>query len=736
MKFLLTITLSLIPTCLTIPVALAATVLVGNQAEFSQALGNLAPGDTLALKKGEWRDFEILFTGEGTAEKPIRLVAEENGKVLLTGRSNLRLAGNHLVVSGLVFKDGHSPTNTVISFRRTKGEPANHSRVTQTVIDNFNNPERHETDFWVMLYGKHNRFDHNHLEGKRNRGVTLAVRLDTETGRENHHRIDHNYFGPRPVLGSNGGETLRIGTSHHSMSNSFTRVEHNYFDRCDGELEIISNKSGGNIFRGNLFRESRGTLTLRHGNNNLVEDNLFLGNGVDHTGGIRVINKRQRVRNNYLQGLAGYRFGGALVVMNGVPASPLNRYHRVEDSVIENNTIISARRIELAAGSDSERSATPKNTRFHHNLVFDDGGAEDMIVVHDDVSGILFRDNLTNIAVPAAIRHGFTQQAIRMEIADNGLRYPVAPAQAGYGVKPGLEMLRKSDTGVPWYPKPGAGTAFDSGSVIKVPAKEGALFTAAGKASAGDILALSEGVHSVHRTLIVTVPLTVRSARENADVLLEYDRNALFEIAEGGSLKLHGIRITGRSSPDNPGNTVIRTRRQSMLNNYRLVIENSRIHDLDVNHSFNVLSAAPHTFADSIVIANSSFEKITGQVLPLNREIEDLGIYGVEYIRIENTVFRDIDGAIADIYRGGTDESTFGPHVDIRSSTFESVGAGKRNRAGASIHLHGVQVANIEDNTFRASKPVKVIETVGEPKTLLRGNRFDKTDNPIVTGAL
>ncbi len=225
-------------------------------------------------------------------------------------------------------------------FARNKENLANHSRVTEVVIDGFNNPERTETDYWVSIYGKHNRFDHNHLAGKSNNGVTLAVRLNTEASQENHHRIDHNYFGHRPILGSNGGETMRIGTSHYSLTDSFTVVENNYFDRCNGEVEIISNKSGGNVFRGNVFFESRGTLTLRHGNGNLVENNIFFGNGADHTGGIRLINKRQTIRNNYLQGLTGTRFGSPLTVMNGVPDSPINRYHQVEDSVIENNTVI------------------------------------------------------------------------------------------------------------------------------------------------------------------------------------------------------------------------------------------------------------------------------------------------------------------------------------------------------------------------------------------------------------
>src|SRR5690606_29029072 len=139
------------------PTVHAAEIRVTTQAEYEQAVEDARPGDTIVLANGEWRDFEILFTGEGTADAPITLTAETKGRVILAGQSNLRLAGRHLVVSGLVFRDGYSPTNTVIAFRRTSGDLAYHSRVTEVVIDHFNNPERHETDFWVMMYGRHNR---------------------------------------------------------------------------------------------------------------------------------------------------------------------------------------------------------------------------------------------------------------------------------------------------------------------------------------------------------------------------------------------------------------------------------------------------------------------------------------------------------------------------------------------------------------------------------------------------
>ena len=349
--------------------ALATEYRVESQEEYRAVLTKLAPGDSIILKDGVWRDFEIIFEGNGQPGSPITLRAETPGEVFITGQSNLALAGEHLLVSGLIFRDGYTPSQSVISFRKDKTALANNSRVTQTVIHNFTNPERFEADYWVAIYGKHNRFDHNHLEGKRNRGVTLAVRLDSEASRENYHRIDHNYFGPRPTLGSNGGETLRIGTSHFSRSNSFTTVENNYFDRCDGEVEIISSKSGSNVLRGNVFFESKGTLTLRHGHDNLVEENIFLGNGVAHTGGIRVINRRQTIKNNYIEGVKGYRFGGALVVMNGVPNSPINRYDGVEDSVIKSNSLINSDHIQLAAGSDAERSAVPVRTSFDKNLI-------------------------------------------------------------------------------------------------------------------------------------------------------------------------------------------------------------------------------------------------------------------------------------------------------------------------------------------------------------------------------
>jgi len=502
--------------------------LVNTPTIYQEVLKKVKAGDNIVLANGTWNNFEILFKGEGTKQKPITLKAQTKGKVFLTGQSNLRLSGEYLAVSGLVFKDGYTPSSEVISFRANKKELAFHSRVTEVVIDNYSNPDRFESDYWVGIYGRYNRFDHNHLVGKRNKGVTVAVRLTTKESQQNHHRIDHNYFGPRPMFGSNGGETLRIGTSHHSLTDSLTVVEHNYFDRCNGEVEIISIKSGKNRIANNTFYESRGTLTLRHGNGNIVENNVFLGNGVDHTGGIRVINRDQIIRNNYLEGLTGYRFGSGLTIMNGVPNSPINRYHQVVNAKIENNTLINVDHVHFAAGSDAERSAAPINSQVKNNIIFNKNNKAPFSVF-DDISGIKFSGNISNKLNNSKIESGITESNISLVRGENGLLYPATGAAKGIGAARNLKPTQKNQTGPSWYKKVEPEVAFNSGKTISVKASGEALYNAIQKANEGDVLVLEDGIYEVEKIVSLKKTLSIQ-AKNKQQVTLNFGRSTLFEI--------------------------------------------------------------------------------------------------------------------------------------------------------------------------------------------------------------
>jgi len=109
-----------------------------------------------------------------------------------------------------------------------------------------------------------------------------------------------------------------------------------------------------------------------------------------------------------------------------------------------------------------------------------------------------------------------------------------------------------------------------------------------------------------------------------------------------------------------------------------------------------------------------------------------LGIYNAEYVVIANSTFTKIEGVIANIYRGGTDESTFGPHMDFNHNKLNTVGKGKRNKSTASLYLHGTQVNKIVANQFDNSAPVVLEHTVGEPRTTIINNQFSQTPEPVI----
>lgn len=702
--------------------------LVNSESEYKKVFDKLSAGDEIVLANGNWENFEIVFSAKGTEEKPITLRAQTKGKVLLTGQSNLRIAGEHLIVSGLVFTDGFTPTSEVISFRKNKKELANNVRVTEVVIDEFSNPDRFESDYWVGLYGKNNRFDHSYLAGKRNKGVTMAVRLTDEASRENKHRIDNNYFGPRPVFGSNGGETLRIGTSHFSLTDSLTIVENNYFDRCDGEVEIISVKSGKNKIRNNVFFESRGTLTLRHGNGNVVENNVFFGNGVEHTGGIRVINRDQIVRNNYLEGLTGYRFGSGFTVMNGVPNSPINRYHQVVNASIYNNTFVNVENIHLAAGSDSERSAAPKDSTFKDNLIYNENRV-DVFSIFDDISGIAFADNYINNVDSPKISKGFVNNPLTLKRADNGLLYPVNID--GVGISSTLNPIKKSATGPSWYKKIEPVVAFSSGKITHVAPGENSIFDAIQTATSGDKLVLAAGEYQEGKIVKLDKTITIESSQKGGAVI-NFERATFIEIANGGSLQLSGITIKGNEAPDSSGNVLFRTSKWGMFKNFRFVVKDSTFIDLDVNHSFHFFDAGSRSLATEITITGSTFKNITGDLFRLNKETDDLGIYNASYLTMTDNVIDNVGGALVKLYRGGRDESTFGPHLLFSQNTVTNSGKEKRNKANAIIAAHGVQVTAITNNTITDSAGIQIEHTNGEPRTEISHNVFNNTPEPSV----
>ncbi|MGH8044425.1 MAG: chondroitinase-B domain-containing protein, partial [Stenotrophomonas sp.] len=655
----------------------------------------------------------------GKIGQPIRLTAQTPGKVILSGQSQLRLAGAYLEVSNLVFRDGWAPGGEVVSFRRSSSQWAEHSRVTGIVIDGYNKPDRAQSDNWVAMYGKFNRFDHNQLVGKTNTGTTLVVVRNATSGLDNQHRIDHNWFGPRPNLGSNGGETLRVGTSHDSQSASNTVVENNWFEECDGEVEIVSNKSGGNLYRGNVFKTSRGSLVLRHGHGNVVERNVFLGDGKPHTGGVRVINRDQIVRDNYFEGVVGDGFASALAVMAGTRDAPLNRYEQVDNARISNNSFVQVRHLFLGAGLDDERNAMPVRSRIDGNLFVGDGTGEPLRV-QGELGGIAFSGNVQSPTVSPGFPGGVSGRALTLQRAANGLLYP--PAGTEVGAPRDLAPVAREQVGVDWYPKQRTQVAVDSGASHSVAPGEDTLSRAVADSAPGDVLQLKAGDYRVGQVLALTHPLSVEGPQQGS-ARVRFSGPSLFELRAGGALRLTRLDIDGSLAPDAAGNAVVRVPPGSQAFDYTLEITHSRIHDLTSNKAFDVINTGKGTLARWIRLQQVGVDDISGSVINASAETDDLGTYNVETVDILDSVFQRIGGPLVNLYRGGTDESTFGPALYLRSSRLDTVGAS----ADTSLRLHGVQLASLSDTSWQRSGRVRFTHQVGEPHLQLHGNTFTAT---------
>ncbi len=121
-------------------------ILVSNAKELQDAISKAQPGTSIIMANGQWENVEIRLVAKGTEDQPITLRAETPGEVIIQGQSDLKLGGEYLVVDGLYFTNGASPSESVIQFFINKDTLANNSRVTNCVIKDFNKAQRNMTD--------------------------------------------------------------------------------------------------------------------------------------------------------------------------------------------------------------------------------------------------------------------------------------------------------------------------------------------------------------------------------------------------------------------------------------------------------------------------------------------------------------------------------------------------------------------------------------------------------------
>ncbi|NRD18846.1 alginate lyase [Winogradskyella eckloniae] len=704
-----------------------SSALVASAEELQSAVANIKPGDEIVLANGIYKDVEIKLVGKGTEEAPIILRAETPGKVFIEGVSSLEISGDYIEVSGLFFRNGHSPKPNVIAFRTSEKEVANHSKVTNCVILDFNNLERDQDNLWVQFYGKHNELSNCYIAGKTNGGPTVRVDLKGNQSIRNYHKIINNHFGPRPRKGGARGETIQLGSSFTSMSPSNTLIANNLFEECNGEVEIISSKTNFNIIKNNVFYKSEGSVVTRHGNYVTVDGNYFIGDGVnDQYGGIRIINTGHWVINNLFYKIKGKNFRSPIAIMNGIPKSPLNRYNQVTDVVVAYNTFVdSDSPLQFGVGTNiaqadvlpkSEiRSARPLRTEVVNNVIYNSEGDANPIIEHDKADGVTFASNvIDNNGVDVKNNHGLITKELSLTDIGTALSVPTSgfsdvEVYKGYDFESisndlldasreksnqigailnaeniNLSLLDKSKYGADWYSneveeKTPTLHAVTSASELEAKLKA---------AESGDVLELNEGVYEISKAIVINKSVTIQS-KGNVEIVYSGAANTpAVELQPYGKLTLKGIKLTGTGSQ-----YAFASLKENMSNHFGLDVIDSEISNF--NYALKVYK---QSFSEEITFKNTAISNCENGI-ELSEETNDRGDYNTEYLTIDNCQFTNVKQNVIDYYRGGYDESTIGGNLLVTNSTFTNCGAKEKN--GMLLNHRGIVNVDINNNIFK-----------------------------------
>jgi poly(beta-D-mannuronate) lyase len=700
----------------------AKTVIVKNAVELKMANSEAKPGDIIILQNGEWNNVHLLLSCSGTAAQPIIFKAQTAGKVLITGKSSLKIGGTYITVDGLYFAKGFAGNDEVIKFCIDKNTVANHCRVTNTTINGFNNPKRLDENYWVALYGKNNRVDHCSFINKKNMGVLLAVILDDERSRENFHLIDSNYFGVRLPLASNAGEIIRVGVAQHCEFNSNTQILNNYFEHCDGETEIVSIKSGSNIIRNNLFKECQGTVVLRHGNFNTVENNIFLGNNKPGTGGVRIINKGQWVVHNLFYKCRGNGFRSPLSIMNGVPNSPAIRYVAVSDAVISNNSFIECAPISFCEGSDAERSVWPQNVWFGNNIFYN---TKDSLWynVYDTISGIQFINNSVSKTSTQSLLNGFTKTTIKT-LQIGAIKIPNSETKSlmpdslqtiastrlltMLPQKPGFRNFQQLQTtvsnaaatcGTKWFNKKTTAAKYQKEVNCKNAQEVTAQLAKAGNTHLKIILTGSSYIFSSPIIINSNVNFSGSSKKIINFSSATSGTDFFILIKAGNTLVLKNI---GLDAATVDAKSFISTDTSGSCYHSNFIMQHCNV----ANLKNNFFTAAKSSVSDSIIINSCSFTNGNETIFKFAEETDKKGYYNVEKLKITNSIFANCKGQLLTMLRGGTDESTMGPLLIFSNNKINTF---YTEDDAAIINLYGIQLSIVEKNIFTNSNDGKIL---------------------------
>ena len=427
--------------------------------------------------------------------------------------------------------------------------------------------------------------------------------------------------------------------------------------------------------------------------------------------------------------------------MNGIPNSPAHRYVQVQDAVIVNNTFYECSPVSFGEGSDTERTLPPVSVLLANNIFYNSKDST-IYKISDDISGISFLNNHVSRLHPQELVPGFKHVALTTQKNDH-YPFPVSVGNKGSILPDSLQQVAQKRLGRKLPPLAG----FINLSLVKTIQanafiatgakwfKPGASTTNTNKISrcsnATQVYEALSGNHNVsiiltgddyifHRPLQIAGKVrfsTTRTAFTNFHTVPRLVN--LFEIKNGGSLVLEGLKLDGS---DVKATHFVSNDSTGPSNHFNFSMYHCSLRYFNRNFGCeNLLFVYKSSVADSIIVKNCHFENNAINGLVLNNEKDDKGYYNAERIRMVKNTFINNKGVLLDIYRGGNDESTLGPDLLLEENNFENCST---ENDTPLLSFTGVQSSNLFFNSFMDCNPGKTLilykDTVRARHTLSR----------------
>ncbi|MEI7808388.1 MAG: chondroitinase-B domain-containing protein [Verrucomicrobiota bacterium] len=265
--------------------ALRHTVTVSSLAELKAWAAKPTPSTRIIVEDGDYADAGAFTLSGivGTRQEPVVITARHPLKTVFRLGGFTLAESRWVTIEGIAFRGPFTAKAERAHVTLSRNQSC---RLTGCIIEPDDGgvmPGKAGTrySFLQLMDGVANRVDHCRIRGKKSMGPMIVIRPT-----ERSPLLEYNQFMDFAFGKINGFEGLQLGNDYTHRMRAVVRC--NWFERLDGEAEVISVKTTDNTIFANTFLDNAGEVVVRAGNGTRVIANLFINsNGAKKIGGIR-----------------------------------------------------------------------------------------------------------------------------------------------------------------------------------------------------------------------------------------------------------------------------------------------------------------------------------------------------------------------------------------------------------------------------------------------------------------